>query len=58
MEERTSVLMWGVGLILAVVLAGGVQLYLLNGRTSALETKISDVDNGLKEVRGEVQKLT
>ena len=54
-DGRSVVLMWFVGIALSVYMAliigGGVQLYLLNGRLSAMERDVSHVAKGVDELK-------
>lgn len=54
-EGRTEVLMWIVGVTLSVYtalfIAGGVQLYLLNGRVSGLESDVRHIAGTVDAIR-------
>jgi hypothetical protein len=42
-EERTSNVMWVVGVMAAAIIATAVQLFLMNGRLSAIEQNVSGI---------------
>ncbi|MBZ5570783.1 MAG: hypothetical protein LAO09_02755 [Acidobacteriia bacterium] len=50
-EERTSMLLWAFGIGIAVLLAFGTQLYLMNGRVFALDENVKQVAAGVSAIR-------
>jgi len=54
-EARVDMLVWIVGIALTmymgIFIAGGIQLYLLNGRVGAMEQSISTISKGVGELQ-------
>jgi hypothetical protein len=50
-EGRSEVMSVALSIYMALLIGGGIQLYLLNGRLSAIERDVSNISKGIDELR-------